>query len=192
MKKLLMLTLLFLLPVCAHAEYWDHTVVRPVVCCDDRPGCQVLQAVMMGSFTDFDPADSLNVRVLSAALPRLTTVAEDDFAHFSDSYNVDETIIRQFYYIALGNCLWADITISPLAEDADEQNARTVLHLFLAPAEEKDSVEQREIIRANTTQQTLEVISEKAKVPVGFVEYLMLNGNEEAAPSTGRLQNENS
>jgi len=62
------------------------------------------------------------------------------------------------------------------------QNAQTVLHLFLAPADEKDSAEQKEIIRANTTQQTLEVISEKAKVPVGFVEYLMLNGNEETAP----------
>ena len=174
--------LLLLIPACAHAEYWDTTVERRVVCCDDRPGCQVLQAVMMGSFADFDSADSLNVRVLSAALPRLAAVEEDDFSHFSDYYDVDEAIIREFYYIALGNCLWADSIISPLVEDTDEQNARTVLYLFLAPADEKNSVEQRKIIRANTTQQTLEVISEKAKVPVGFVEYLMLNENGEAAP----------
>ena len=182
MKRIFLMILLFLIPACAYAEYWDNTIERPVVCCDDRPGCQVLQAVMMGSFADFDPADSLNVRVLSAALPRLAAVETDDFAHFSDYYNVDEAIIRQFYYIALGNCLWADIIISPLVEDMDEQNARTVLYLFLAPADKKDSVEQREIIRANTTQQTLEVISEKAKVPVGFVEYLLLSENEETAP----------
>lgn len=79
------------------------------------------------------------------------------------------------YYAALGNCLWADIIISPLAEDADEQNARTVLHLFLASNGDASAAAQQEIIRRNATSETIAVIAEKGQVPVGFVEYVILD-----------------
>ncbi|MDO4741186.1 MAG: hypothetical protein Q4A66_11000, partial [Eubacteriales bacterium] len=80
MKRILSLLLILLLALSpARAEYWTDLTDRPVVCCEDRPGCHVLQTVMMGSFAQFDPDDSLSVRVFSAALPRLLAVEEDDF-----------------------------------------------------------------------------------------------------------------
>ena len=178
MKKLLMLILLFLLPVCAHAEYWDTTIERPVVCCDDRPGCQVLQAVMMGSFADFDPADSLNVRVLSAALPRLAAVEQDDFMHFTENFDVSIEALREAYYIALGNCFHSDLIVNPLVDDMDEQNARTVLGLFLNPIAE-DAGEQMLAIRENCSEETILKLATHAKVPAEFVQNLLLKSEPE-------------
>lgn len=174
MKRIISLILLFLLPLCAHAEYWDNTAARPVVCCDDRPGCQVLQTVMMGSFAEFDPADSLNVRVLSAALPRLSAVAEDDFDHFVQYFDIEKDALKQFYCIALGNCLRADIIINPLVEDTNEQNARTVLGLFINPMAE-DAAAQMQVIRASCTEEDLLLLAEYAGVPVEFVKHLLFN-----------------
>lgn len=175
MKKIVILIMLtFLFCGCVRAEYWDGAATRPVVCCDDRPGCQALQAVMMGSFASLDPEDSLSVRVFSAALPRLTTVTEDDFDHFVQYFDIGKDALKQFYYIALGNCLWADIIINPLVEDMNEQNARTVLNLFLNPVGE-DAATQMQIIHDSCTEEALLILAENAGVPVGFVKHLLLD-----------------
>ena len=77
----LLLAALLALPWAALAEdeYWD-AYDRPVVCCEDRTGCEVLQMVMMGSFAALQPTDSLTVRVMSAALPALCDVTDADFS----------------------------------------------------------------------------------------------------------------
>ena len=169
---LLLLLMLFIPP--AHAEYWDASEGRLLNCCDDRPGCQVLQTVMLGSFAAFDPADRVDVRIFSAALPRLCDVTEEDFAHFQQSFRVDENTLMLNYYTALGNCLWADIIISPTVHDTDEQNARTVLHLFLSSDGDTNAAAQQEIIRMNATSETIAVIANKARGPWKFVEYVLL------------------
>lgn len=173
MKRIATLMLvLFMLHGCAYAQYWDTSAHRPVVCCENRPGCQVLQAVMVGSFANFDAEDSLNLRVLSAALPRLTAITDEDFAHFSENFDEDPERVKELYYIALGNCLLSDIIVTPIAEDMDAQNARTVLNLFLAP-KGRDAEEQMRTIRENCGPTDMLLLSEHAGVPLGFVEYLM-------------------
>lgn len=182
MKRMIALMIaLFLLQGCACAEYWQGNEARSMVCCDNRPGCQVLQAVMMGSFARFDPEDSLNVRVFSAALPRLTAVSREDFAHFTEAFDLQTDRLREVYFIALGNCLRSDILVNPLADDMDEQNARTVLYLFLNPDSE-DAQAQMQAIRENCTDEVMQMLAENAQVPVEFVEYLV------KTPQTGPAQ----
>ena len=92
----LLLAALLALPWAALAEdeYWD-AYDRPVVCCEDRTGCEVLQMVMMGSFAALQPTDSLTVRVMSAALPALCDVTDADFSHFCEEFSVDEGTVRR-------------------------------------------------------------------------------------------------
>ena len=132
----LLLAALLALPWAALAEdeYWD-AYDRPVVCCEDRTGCEVLQMVMMGSFAALQPTDSLTVRVMSAALPALCDVTDADFSHFCEEFSVDEGTVRRLYYVAMANCLWADMRISPDAGGAAGA-ARRVLLLFLDPDSE--------------------------------------------------------
>lgn len=172
MKICILILLIFslFLPF-AYCEYWDTDEQRMVVCCDDRPGCQVLQTVMMGSFADFDPEDRLNLRVFSAVLPRLTAVTEDDFTHFSKYFSVEKEVIKELYFIALANCLRSDLMVTPLADDMNQQNARTVLSLFLNPTGE-NAQQQIDAIVLNLTEEDIEVISKYASVPVDFVRYL--------------------
>lgn len=181
MKRICLLAALLFLTGFACAEYWDASVPQPAVCCDDRPGCQVLQTVMMGGFADFDPEDSLNVRVLSAALPRLTAVTEDDFSHFSVNFAVDIDTVEELYFIALGNCLRSDMIVTPLCDNMDEQNARTVLGLFLDPSGE-NAAEQMAAIRGNISEEVIMLLAENAAVPAGFVEYLLGEPETEQAP----------
>ena len=91
----LLLAALLALPWAALAEdeYWD-AYDRPVVCCENRTGCEVLQMVMMGSFAALQPTDSLTVRVMSAALPALCDVTDADFSHFCEEFSVDEGTVR--------------------------------------------------------------------------------------------------
>lgn len=144
----LLLAALLTLPWVALAEdeYWD-AYGRPVVCCEDRTGCEVLQMVMMGSFAALQPTDSLTVRVMSAALPALCDVTDADFSHFCEEFSVDEGTVRRLYYVAMANCLWADMLISSDAGGAAGA-ARRVLLLFLDPDSEENAEEQMEIIRA--------------------------------------------
>lgn len=173
MKTYLTLILIFICACgSACAEYWDEPNVKLVECCENRPGCHVLQTVMTGSFAQMDAENSLSVRVLSAALPRLAAVTEDDFRHFSEYFGVDIEVITYYYNIALANCLWADMIITPIADDIDEQNARTVLHLFIDPISENAN-EQMQAIRENCTPQMAQLLADSAHVPVGFVEYLL-------------------
>lgn len=174
MRRFISLIVLFaFLCGSACAQYWESTFQRPVACCDDRPGCQVLQTVMMGSFAQFDPEDSLNVRVLSAALPRLAALTKDDFSHFCENFDVDREQLDELYFIALGNCLRSDIIVTPLTGDMDEQNARTVLKLFLVPPAGEYDVVQRKLIQENMTEEALCEIADNAGVPKQFVEYLL-------------------
>lgn len=176
MKKLwlsLALSMLLLFAP-AQAEYWGDTVGRPIVCCEDRPGCQVLQTVMMGSFAEFSVDDSLSVRVLSAAFPRLKSVTEDDFAHFTEYFDVDPENLKHCYYIALGNCLWADAIVAPDLTDEAAENARKVLLLFLNPDGEENAAAQMAAIRSNLSEEAISILAENASVPADFVRYLLL------------------
>ncbi|MDO4741114.1 MAG: hypothetical protein Q4A66_10635, partial [Eubacteriales bacterium] len=104
------------------------------------------------------------------------------FPHFSEQYGVDEQQLLELYHIALGNCFWADIILSPHVKDADEQNARIVLLLFLEPADGEGVCSQREAIRAQADAQAYETIAEKAGVPLEFVLSLIAGEQQEALP----------
>lgn len=173
MKKITaLLMLLGLMLPWAQAEYWDAGNTQSVVFCNQTPGCQVLQAVMLGSFADFDPEDSLNTRVYSAALPRLIAVTKADFGHFSEHFGAEEETVRKLYYIALLNCFRSDVLINPIADTMDEQNARTVISLFMSPSDEATDAEKR-AIRANCSETELKLLAENAGLPLEFVRYLI-------------------
>lgn len=165
----LLLTLSF---GCAQAEYWDMNETRIVPCEEKSPGCQVLQAVMMGSFAEFDPLDSLNTRVYSAALPRLIAVAPADFEHFSRHFGVDEQAVRGLYYTALCNCFRSDIIVNPIVDTMEEQHARTVLELFLAPAD-AEAEAQRRAIRENCGAAEAALLAKESGLPVEFIRFLL-------------------
>lgn len=163
---------LTLLASCARAEYWSDITERPVVCCDGRTGCQLLQMVMMGTFADLNPHDGLETRVLSAVYPLLLEITEEEFAHFSDEFRVEPEVIRIAYYIALGNCLWADILTAANVEES-AATARRILLLFLDPGNEKDARKQILTIRRALTPELIEQIADNAGLPKDFVEYVM-------------------
>lgn len=181
MKKLVALALaLALFCGAALAEYWTQSESRPT-CCDDRPGCLALQTVMLGTFDPFDPDDSLSVRVFSAALPRLTAVTQDDLSHFSESCGVELERLRECFYIALRNCLWADILLSPDQADVAAEQSRDVLLLFLNP-EIEGAQEQMDAIRAHTGPEEIAILAESAGLPVDFVDAL-IQGDDSQAPA---------
>ena len=174
---LLLATLLALSwPALAADEYWD-AYDRPVVCCEDRAGCEVLQMVMMGSFAATQPADSLTTRVMSAALPALCDVTDADFSHFCEEFSVDEGTVRRLYYAAMSNCLWADIRLSPDVDGAAGA-ARRVLLLFLDPESEEGAEEQMAIIREGVDAALIERMSAETGLPEDFIAYLMLGDDE--------------
>lgn len=161
----------------ARAEYWDAWAERPVVCCENRTGCEVLQMVMMGSFASLDTGDSLTVRVMAAALPALCDVTAADFAHFCDEFDQNEASVRALYYVAVGNCLRADIHSAPDASGASGA-ARRVLLLFLEPESEPDAQEQMAVIRAGMTRELIDTMAEETGLPADFIAYLTLGDDE--------------
>ena len=193
----LLLAALLALPWAALAEdeYWD-AYGRPVVCCEDRTGCEVLQMVMMGSFAALQPTDSLTVRVMSAALPALCDVTDADFSHFCEEFSVDEGTVRRLYYVAMANCLWADMLISPdaggaagAARSMEMQNltvgvlgtgriGKAVIQNLSGFGSQENAEEQMEIIRAGMDETLIERMSAETGLPADFIAYLTL-GNDE-------------
>lgn len=174
----LLLAALLVLPWAALAgdEYWEAGD-RPVVCCENRAGCEVLQMVMMGSFAALRPTDNLTVRVMSAALPALCDVTDADFSHFCEEFSVDEGTARRLYYVAIANCLWADIRLSPDVGGAAGA-ARQVLLLFLDPDSEENAEEQMKIIRAGMDEELIARMSTETGLPTDFIAYLTLGDDE--------------
>ena len=173
-KVLSLLCALILLTGTALCEspYWPEQQ-QSSACKENRVGCQALQMVFYGRFNTIDKNDSLNLRVLSAVLPLLCNTSESDFEHFCAEFGVEYTTAERLYYIALGNCLWADILAS-LTLDEKEASARKVLLLFLDPTSESDGPEQIAGIRKALTDESIELIAAAASLPVNFVRYLML------------------
>lgn len=172
-KRLIALFLLLILPVpAACAEYWDEDWLRPVVCCEDRIGCQVLQMVMMGSFDSIDPDNKLSIRVLSAAYPKLKSVSQDDISHFIEEFDVDEHVLRTDYYIALACCLWADILMGG-SEDPPEEEARQVLLPFLDPSSDRTYGQQTGMIRSISNEEIYAKLAQRTGLKEDFIRYLI-------------------
>lgn len=90
---------------------------------------------------------------------------------------MDEGTVRRLYYVAMANCLWADMLISSDAGGAAGA-ARRVLLLFLDPDSEENAEEQMEIIRAGMDETLIERMSAETGLPADFIAYLTL-GNDE-------------
>lgn len=179
MKRLCMISLFalfLLLAPCASAQYWDEARSDEARCSEDRAGCQLLRMVMTGSFDCIDPSDSLNLRVLSAALAQLCLVQEADVAHFAQEENADEQVLTTNYYIALANCLWADILVGG-AEDEQTGAVRRVLLLFLNPESEENAWDQMYLIRSKLDDDLIHSMAEAAALPADFVSWLIESEN---------------
>ena len=172
--------LVCLLPCCAAAEYWTHDGGHSVSCTEGRPGCRILQMIMMGCFDYVETPDSLDERVLSAVLPLLRAITEEDIAHFCDSFSVEDAMIRAHYHKALANCLLADIHINP-DPGGDETLIRRVLRLFLEPEAEENAQEQMDSIRAEMTEAVMKHMAQEMGVPESFISVL-ISGEQEATP----------
>lgn len=158
----------------AESPYWSADLAHAGSCKQSRQGCEVLQMVLMGRFAGFDRTDNLSRRVFSAVLPMLLAVTQEDFDHFCVEFNVSQERARELYYIAMGNCLWADIL---LAEDTEADGAlaaaRVVLLLFLDPGSSLYGQEQIATIRAEMDDADIAGIADTAGLPFEFVKYLM-------------------
>ena len=160
----------------AYAGYWESPPKEHLACTQNRAGCQVLQMVMLGTFDCFDQDDGLNGRILSSALQKLNAVNEDDRAHFIDSFGTDEAVLRTNYYIALANCLWADILYGP-THNARHREITQVLLLFLDPESHENAAEQMEVIRTGISHELMTEMSETVGVPVDFIDHLIFSEN---------------
>jgi len=161
----------------AAADYWPHDSSHTVTCEENHSGCLILQMVMMGCFDYAETPDSLDERVLSAVLPQLRAVEDAEFAHFCEEFSVEEAVIRANYYVALANCLLADIHLNP-DPGGDETLVRRVLLLFLDPDAETDGRRQMESIRSEMTDDLAERMAKELGVPAAFIRDLM--GMDEA------------
>ena len=168
-----LLTLLILL-CAAHGlgEYWPHDSSHAAECRANRPGCRILQMVMMGCFDYAEAPDSLDERVLSAVLPQLCAIEEEEFGHFCDEFGVEEAPLRTNYYIALANCLLSDIRINP-DPGGNATLVRRVLLLFLDPDSETDAQAQKDAIRSEMTDDVLMQMANELSLPQDFVSYLL-------------------
>ena len=77
------------------------------------------------------------------------------------------------WYIALGNCLWADILAEPDAGDERTQAARRVMLLFLEPANTSSAREQQATIRSRLTDEIIAEIAQAVGVTAAFVEHVV-------------------
>lgn len=164
------LAMLFALP--ARAEYWTAESQHTVYCQEGHPGCEVLQMVMMGSFGGFDAADQLSVRVMSAALAQLSAVSEENMVHFHSYFEVEESVLRENYYRALGNCLLADILLDP-GQAGQEEQVRRILRLFLDPDSQWDAQLQMDVIRKQTDAALIELMAKTVDLPQEFIAYVV-------------------
>lgn len=158
--------LLFTAPV--SAAYWEDNAELKPHCTESNPACYVLQMVMMGGFDFFDPADPLTGRVLSAALPSLRSITEEDFAHFIGYFDVDEEMVYQYYYIALGNCLWAELRSAGRQATEEER----LLLTLMEPAADEEAQAALAQLRAELSDEKQAAVAEAANVPLAFVNYL--------------------
>lgn len=174
-KWLCILCALFLLSgiACAQSPYWEDDPAASSACAENRLGCQLLQMVFYGRFSTLDMHDTLNLRVLSAVLPMMRAVEESDFTHFCSTFDVPMATAKQLYYIAFGNCLWADILSTPVLSEADA-DVRKILLLFLDPQSEPDGPQQIASIRKVLKEEDIALIADTAALPVDFVRYLLL------------------
>ena len=170
--RLLILALVLCLPALSLAEYWPHDVSHAVSCKDNRSGCRILQMVMMGCFDYAETPDSLDERVLSAVLPQLKAIAEEDFQHFCAEFSVEEAVIRRHYNAAMANCLLSDIHLNP-DPGGEATLVRRVLHLFLDPSIEPDADMQIKQIRSEMTDALLKRMAEELEIPQSFVVHLL-------------------
>lgn len=179
MKTLACLLILLLLPLPAWADYWQQDT--PILCQEDLPGCRILQMAMRGDFDGMDLKDSLNSRMLAAALPWLQSITAEDMAHFHSYFpQVGEEALLQNYHRALGNCLLSHIRQGEGEFTAAQQQARSVLHLFLDPHSQAEGLKNRAYIRSKATDEFVHTLAREGQVPVSFAEYLVYTDGYQA------------
>lgn len=177
MKKRILaaaLALLLLLSA-ALADYWPEG--HELACREGRIGCQILQMVMMGAFTEMDPDDRLCVRVYAASLPRLTALTAEDKAHFMQEHGVAEDELTRCLHIAVGHCLWAEILANQEGEGltGDAQSARQIALLFLETADTPRAVEERAIIRSGMTDELTAELAKLLDVDAAFLDHIFFS-----------------
>ena len=151
-------------------EYWSAS--HEVRCKSHLQSCQLLQTVMMGSFAQFDPEDVVQRRVFSSVLSKLCQITESDLEHLENEFQEDDATVREYYYVALANCLWADMTFD--RSKANQLNAaqRTIL-LFLDPSDQTDAEAQKKAIQEGMTQEVLVRIANMLNVSEDFIVWLI-------------------
>lgn len=165
---LLVLSLAFLLAAGSPARS-----EQPLIACTEGGvGCQILQMVMQGGFSDLDVTDNVSIRVLSAALPRLQSLTEADFTHFTGAHQIDAALLQAHYHVALGHCLWADILSAPGTPGERETQVREVLLLFLRPADSPRVIEERALIRSQLSDEIIAEFAEVTALPADFLNHL--------------------
>ena len=162
------------------AEKWDSA--RTISCPDNRPGCLLLQSVMMGSLDSFDPEDSLVCRVYSAMYPQMCSVSEEDLTHFCAEFDEEKQFVQASYYRALANCLHA-MLLTQTAPDETTANAWRVLKLFLDPSCEPDGPAQLTQILEQLDAPVIQILADAAGTDTAFIEWLA----DQASSSSGSL-----
>ena len=143
-------------------------------CKENRLGCQLLQMIQAGKFTEVDLEDSVSVKVYSAVYPLLTEITEDDFTHFEKEHDISDEAIRTQYYEAMAQCLSAEL-ISAEEDGPESQTAavREVLLLFLDCSAQENTEEQKNQIRDEMSEDILAILSDESGAPIDFIRWLI-------------------
>ncbi len=177
MKKNLLLPLLagilcILMAAAPQSLAEQSSVGDTISCREQKKACEVLQMIMAGQFDEWDPQDSLTVRVFAAACQSLCEVGEADFTHYLEEFGGDEAAVREKYFRTLSHCICAGFLMET-AGSKKEEAARKVLLLFMDSSGEESVENEKTQIREQMTEETASSLSDLTGAPLDWVLWLL-------------------
>ena len=153
------------------SELWARAKATPIeASLAEKQSTLLLQHTMDGMFLNENFDDQFNVLMLSQSLPMLSAIPAADIEAFATAYGLP---LR-----AVANALKAEIAMNPSSEE-EYRNIQALLELFLT---DDDAIidgvnvgSQQDAARRSITQEQIESIATKYRLPIEFVKGIVLN-----------------
>ncbi len=161
------------------SELWARAKATPIeASLAEKQSTLLLQHAMDGMFLNENFDDQFNVLMLSQSLPMLSAIPAADIEAFATAYGLPLRAVEHNYYLSLANALKAEIAMNPSSEE-EYRNIQALLELFLA---DDDAIingvnagSQQDAARRTITQEQIESIATKYRLPIEFVKGIVLN-----------------
>ena len=161
------------------SELWARAKATPIeASLAEKQSTLLLQHTMDGMFLNENFDDQFNVLMLAQSLPMLSAIPSADIDAFATAYDLPLRAVEHNYYLSLANALKAEIAMNPSSEE-EYRNIQALLELFLA---DDDAIingvnagSQQDAARRTITQEQIESIATKYRLPIEFVKGIVLN-----------------